>query len=50
MRAVAGISATEAYATDYAVLQRDMVYGESAEFEEAMTAVRAVANGLEEHR
>jgi len=50
LRAVAGIAASADYVRDYAVLQRDIVYGARVEFEEAMTAVRALADCLEERR
>jgi hypothetical protein len=35
------------FARRYAIFQRDMVYGESAAFETALTAVTALAEGVE---
>ena len=43
LRAVAGIAASADYARDYAVLQRDMVYGAKVEFEDAITTLKALA-------
>ena len=43
LRAVAGIAASAEYAGDYAVLQRDMVYGARAEFEAAAATLESLA-------
>ena len=43
LRAIAGIAASAEYAADYAVLQRDMVYGARMEFEEAIATLKALA-------
>jgi predicted nucleotidyltransferase component of viral defense system len=43
LRAVAGIEASAEYAGDYAVLQRDLVYGPKAEFKEAIATLKALA-------
>lgn len=47
LRAVAGIEASADYARDYAVLQRDMVYGARAEFDSAMASVTRLAEALQ---
>jgi hypothetical protein len=46
LRAVAGIAASAGYAGDYAVLQRDMVYGARAAFEDATGTLRLLADHL----
>ena len=43
LRAVAGLVADPGFAGRYATFQRDMVYGESADFETAVAAVVALA-------
>lgn len=45
-RAVAGIAASAEYARDYAVLQRDMVYGAKPEFAEAIATLQLLARRL----
>jgi len=47
MRAVAGLIADASFASRYAAFQRDMVYGESADFETAVGAVVALAAKVE---
>ena len=47
LRAVTGLVADAGFARRYATFQRDMVYGESADFETALTAVTALAEGVE---
>ena len=47
LRAVAGLAAHPGFATRYAAFQRDMVYGESADFSTAVAAVAALAAQLE---
>jgi predicted nucleotidyltransferase component of viral defense system len=46
LRAVAGLDADPEFARRFAMFRRDMVYGESVEFEEAMAAVKTIAKGL----
>jgi len=46
LRTVSGIEASAAYAHDYGVLQRDMVYGARTEFEAAMATLRVLAAEL----
>jgi len=47
LRAVTGLVADAGFARRYAVFQRDMVYGESTDFETALTAVTVLAEGVE---
>ncbi len=47
LRAVAGLVADPGFAGRYAAFQRDMVYGESADFETAVAAVVALAAQVE---
>jgi predicted nucleotidyltransferase component of viral defense system len=47
LRAVAGLVADAGFAVRYAAFQRDMVYGESADFETAVAAVVALAEQVE---
>ena len=47
MRAVAGLIADAGFASRYAAFQRDMVYGESADFETAVGAVEVLAAKVE---
>lgn len=43
LRAVAGIAESEAYAHDYAILQRDMAYGAKVDFAAAIATLKALA-------
>jgi hypothetical protein len=43
LRAVEDVAGSKEYAEDFAVLQRDMVYGEKVEFEEALGTLKALA-------
>ena len=47
LRAVAGLMANPGFGARYATFQRDMVYGESADFETAIAAVMALAAQVE---
>ena len=48
IRAVDGIAAREEYAEDFAVLQRDMVYGQRIEFRDALATLKALSDKLTE--
>jgi predicted nucleotidyltransferase component of viral defense system len=50
LRAVDGIAADADFARGYATFQRDMVYGEAADFETAIATLKAVAESLEKRR
>ncbi len=50
LRAVAGIEASADYARDYAVLQRDMVYGTRAEYAVAVGTLKSLAELLEKEQ
>lgn len=43
LRAVAGIATNKEYAADYAILQRDMVYGPNVDFGTAITTLKTLA-------
>jgi len=48
LRAVAGIAADSTFAAGYATFQRDMVYGEGADFEAAIETLKFLAKRIEE--
>ena len=50
LRAVEGIVADADFASDYASLRRDMVYGVAADFETAIATLKTLANTLKERR
>jgi len=48
LRAVEGLAGSKEYAEDFAILQRDMVYGESIKFRDALATLQALTDKLRE--
>ncbi len=46
LRAIAGLRVDRAYANQYAIFRRDMVYGEAVEFEAAIGTLRKLSEQL----